>query len=167
MKRSFFPGRRFVNPADVQTQLDEWFTTIANVRVHATLKAKPAELFIADKQAMRPLPPFPPVIGVRPAVRLPRNYYITVDTNQYSVDPAFIDRLVTVRSTLDEITVTGPSGETAAVHPRSWGQYKVITDPAHAQTARAMRHHLATTVKAVQPDTSVEVADLSVYDAIA
>ena len=123
MKRSFFPGRRFSDPVDVQAQLDEWFTTIANARVHTTLKATPADLFAADQRAMRPLPPYPPVFGVRPAVRLPRNYYVTVDTNQYSVDPTFIDRLVTVRSTLDEIAVTGPHGEPAAVHPRHWGQH--------------------------------------------
>ena len=110
---------------------------------------------------------YPPVFGVRPAVRLPRNYYVTVDTNQYSVDPTFIDRLVTVRSTLDEIAVTGPHGEPAAVHPRHWGQHKVITDPAHAQTARAMRRDLATAGERFQPDTAVDIADLSIYDHIA
>lgn len=54
------------------TQLDEWFTTIANERIHATVKAKPAHLFTADRSAMRPPSPYPPVFGVRPAVRLPR-----------------------------------------------------------------------------------------------
>ena len=167
MKRSFFPGRRFSDPIDVQTQLDEWFATVANERIHATLKAKPADLFTADKTAMRPLPPYPPVFGVRPAVRLPRNYYITVDTNHYSVDPAFIDRLVIVRTTLDEVTVTGPAGEPAAKHIRSWGQHHIITDPAHVHTARAMRRRLAEPHPQVSDGTGVEIADLSIYDAIA
>ena len=108
----------------MQTQLDEWFSTVAHDRIHATLKAKPVDLFTADRSAMRPLPPYPPVFGVRPAVRLPRNYDITVDTNQCSLDPAFIDRLVIVRTTLDEVTVTGPAGEPAAAHIRSWGQHQ-------------------------------------------
>ena len=87
MKTSFFPARRFTSPKDVQTQLDDWFTTVANVRTHAVLKTSPAEAFTTDRAGMRPLPPYTPTFGTRPAVRLPRNYYVTVDTNHYSSTP--------------------------------------------------------------------------------
>ena len=168
MKRSFFPGRHFSNPQDVQDQLDEWFSTVANTRTHATLKTRPIDLFRTDQQSMRPLPPYAPTIGIRPAVRLPRNYYITVDTNQYSVDPAFIDRLVTVRTCLEEITVTGPSGEIAACHRRYWGKHHVITDPAHRHAARRMRQLITGPQRHNHtPDNDVEVADLAIYDSIA
>lgn len=166
MKQSFFPGRRFANPADVQAQLDDWFHTVANTRVHATLKARPVDMFTAERQAMRPLPPFAPTIGIRPAVRLPRNYYVTVDTNHYSVDPAYIDRLVVVRTSLDDITVIGPTGEVAAHHRRCWAQHQTITDPAHQATARAMRHRL-TQITPVATDHGVDIADLAIYDQIA
>lgn len=167
MKRSFFPGRHFSNPQDVQDQLDEWFSTVANTRTHATLKTRPIDLFHTDQQSMRPLPPYTPTIGIRPAVRLPRNYYITVDTNQYSVDPTFIDRLVTVRTCLEE-TVTGPSGEIAACHRRYWGKHHVITDPAHQHAARRMRQLITGSQQHTHtPDNDVEVADLTIYDSIA
>lgn len=169
MKRSFFPGRRFSNPQDVQTQLDDWFATVANVRMHSTLHARPIDLFDTDRQAMRPLPPYAPTIGSRPAVRLPRNYYITVDTNQYSVDPAFIDRFVTVHVGLDDIIVTGPSGELAARHRRFWGKHEVITDPAHQHAAKTMRQLLAQQAQplAQLDHDDVEIADLTIYDSIA
>ena len=165
MKTSFFPARRFTSPKDVQTQLDDWFTTVANVRTHAVLKTSPAEAFTTDRAGMRPLPPYTPTFGTRPAVRLPRNYYVTVDTNHYSVDPAYVDRLVTVHTTLHHVTVTGPGGETIATHQRIWAKGRTITDPAHQAAAKVMRQQRATT-PAPKPSFDIAAADLTVYDRI-
>jgi len=163
LKTSFFPARRFTSPKDVQTQLDDWFTTVANVRTHAVLKTSPAEAFTTDRAGMRPLPPFTPTFGTRPAVRLPRNYYITVDTNHYSVDPAYVDRLVTVHTTLHQVIVNGPGGEAIATHQRIWAKGRTITDPAHQAAAKAMRQQRVTT-PAPRTSFDIDIADLNVYD---
>jgi hypothetical protein len=91
---------------------------------------------------MQPLPPVDPAIGLNHRVRLGRDYYVRVDTLDYSVDPPIIGRFVDVIVSPQEVTVfcdgqvspatTGPCAKQAAG-----------TDPAHADTAQQMRQALA------------------------
>lgn len=166
LKSSFFPGRRFTDPADVQHQLDDWITNVANQRIHATTRTVPATAWMADKAQMTVLPPYPPQVGVIRQVRLPRNYYVAVDANRYSVDPVMINRIVTVTADLERVIVRGPGGAVVAEHLRVWGAHQTITDPQHAATAKQMRHQLTTP----RPDpqaVEVQQADLSIYDRLA
>jgi hypothetical protein len=55
---------------------------------------------------MAALPPAAPVTGWRITTPLPRDYYVWVDSNDYSVDPAVISRTVEVAAGLEEVTVT-------------------------------------------------------------
>ena len=45
---------------------------------------------------MIPLPPVDPPIGLTQRIRLARDYYVRVDTVDYSVDPRVIGRFVDV-----------------------------------------------------------------------
>ena len=45
---------------------------------------------------MRPLPPVAPSVGFTARVRLPRDYYLRVLGNDYSIDPTVIGRLIDV-----------------------------------------------------------------------
>ena len=78
---SFMPGRQFTSPADFNAQLTDWLTT-ANARIARTLKARPSDLLEADKAAMLPLPPAVLHLGWRNHVRLGRDYYVRIDTNE-------------------------------------------------------------------------------------
>jgi hypothetical protein len=84
------------------------------------------------------LPPVAPVTGWRLAVRLPRDHYVRLDSNDYSVDPSVIGRTVEIAAGLEEVTVTC-GGRLVAAHPRCWAAHQSITDPAHAAAA-AQRH---------------------------
>ena len=72
-------------------------------------------------------------------MRLGRDYYVRVDTCDYSVDPRFIGRYIDVTASSTEITVLC-DGQVIACHQRSWAKQGVITDRAHAATAKALRH---------------------------
>ena len=63
MERCFLPGRTFISPADFNAQLRDWLA-IANAR-HQAPGYSPAERIDADRQAMLPLPPVPPVTAHR------------------------------------------------------------------------------------------------------
>jgi hypothetical protein len=89
------PGRRFASPADFNDQFTDWLGR-ANARVVRTIKAGPVDLIDADRAAMLPLPPIPPHLGRRNKIRLGRDYYVRLDTNDYSVDPQMIGRMVDV-----------------------------------------------------------------------
>src|SRR4029078_3011563 len=43
IERSFEAGRRFAHEADFQLQLDAWFDTRANPRMHKTLRCRPSD----------------------------------------------------------------------------------------------------------------------------
>ena len=83
-------------------------------RVVRTIKAAPVDLLDADRAAMLPLPPIPLHLGWRNQIRLGRDYYVRLDTNDYSVDPTVIGRMVDVTADLDRVRVraTGASSPT-------------------------------------------------------
>ena len=131
------PGRDFTSPADFNTQLSDWLT-LANSRVVRTIQARPAERLEADKAAMLALPPIAPAVGWVNRVRLGRDYYVRVDSSDYSVDPPRIGRLVDVTADLEHVEVR-LDGRLIARHDRVWARRHTVTDPAHVATAKQLR----------------------------
>ena len=110
---------------------------------------------------MLALPPITPALGWRSSVRLPRDYYIRLDGNDYSVDPSVIGRRVEVVADLGTVTVTC-SGRSVGVHDRCWARHQTITDPQHRAAAAA----LPARPRVAAPPSSGEVEQraLSDYD---
>jgi transposase len=134
---SFMPGRTFGSPDDFNTQFAEWLVK-ANARVVRTIKAKPTDLLAADLAAMLPLPPIPLHLAWRNRIRLGRDYYVRLDTNDYSVDPTAIGRLVDVTADLERVRVRA-NGRIVADHPRVWARGATVTDPTHVEIAATLR----------------------------
>ena len=141
LESSFLPGRRFTSPADFNTQLGDWLPT-ANARTVRSIQGCPVDLLRTDFLSMLPLPPVSPSIGLTHRIRLGRDYYVRVDTVDYSVDPRAIGRFVDVTASADTVTVSC-DGQVVARHDRSWAKHGVITDAVHAASAKLMRHALA------------------------
>ena len=121
LETSFLPGRTFASPIDFNEQLAEWLAR-ANARTVRSIQSRPVDLY--------------------QRVRLGRDYYVRVDTVDYSVDPRFIGKLVDVTASPHEVRVVC-DGQLVARHDRSWAKQGVVTDPAHRATAAQMRHALA------------------------
>jgi transposase len=134
---SFMPGRTFASPADFNTQFADWLQ-LANSRVVRTVKARPVDRLDADLAGMLPLPPVALQLGWRNRVRLGRDYYVRVDSNDYSVDPTAIGRLVDVTADLERVRVR-LGGRVISEHTRVWARGSTITDPAHVATAKLLR----------------------------
>jgi hypothetical protein len=134
---SFMPGRSFRSPADFNTQFGDWLVK-ANGRVVRTIKAAPVDRVEADRAAMLPLPPIPLYLGWRNKIRLGRDYYVRLDTNDYSVDPTMIGRMVEVAADLDRVRVRC-EGRIVAEHVRVWARGVTVTDPVHVETAAWLR----------------------------
>jgi len=137
LETSFLPSRSFTSPEDFNTQLGLWLPR-ANARLVRRTGARPTELIIQDKTAMLGLPPVPPVTGFTARVRLPRDYYVRMASNDYSVHPQAIGRFVEVTADLETVTIT-LDGRCVGSHPRSWGTGLTITDPDHVEAAGALR----------------------------
>ena len=156
---SFMPGRTFTSPADFNTQLTEWLER-ANRRVVRTIKARPIDLVDADRAAMLALPPVPPPVGWSNTIRLGRDYYVRVDTNDYSVDPTAIGRMVTVAADLQRVRVR-LDGRVVADHARVWARHMTVTDPAHVLIAKQLRDQFG---RPPSSDDAGLLRDLADYD---
>jgi transposase len=156
---SFMPGREFTSPADFNGQFTEWLEG-ANARMVRTLMARPIDLVDADRAAMLALPPIPPTLGWVNQIRLGRDYYVRVDSNDYSVDPTVIGRHVTVTADLERVLVRA-EGRLVADHARVWARHMTVTDPAHVATAKDLRERFA---EPQRVDDTGLLRDLADYD---
>ena len=159
---SFLPGRRFEDVADFNTQLTGWLRR-ANGRIHATTKVRPAEAVYEDRGSMLAFPPVLPDPALCFGLRLARDPYVRVDTNDYSVNPRFVGRRIEVRVGLNEVVATCEGTEVAR-HRRCRARHQSILAPDHARILRAMR---AERLVAEAFAGAVEERDLAVYDRIA
>jgi transposase len=159
----FMSGRVFASPDDFNQQLSKWLP-IANNRMSRSRRGRPNELISIDRAAMRGLPPVAPEVMFRNTVRLPRDYYVRAFSNDYSVDPAMIGRIVDVTASLDTVTVHH-DGLLIATHPRKWARQLTVTDPAHVARAAELRAEFQTQ-RARRPAVAavVETASLARYD---
>lgn len=126
LETSFLPGRTFASPADFNSQLQA-FLVRANSRHHRVLGCRPVDRVEADRAAMLALPPVPPAVGWRSATRLPRDHYVRVDGNDYSVHPAAIGRRIEVVADLhgERLEVVRPAAQ-AQVEIRSLSDYDAL-----------------------------------------
>jgi transposase len=161
LETSFLSGRRFENLADFNRQLEFWLRR-ANQRIHGTTRVRPADAIWEDRGAMLSFPPVLPDPSWRFTIRLPRDHYVRVDTNDYSVNPRFVGRRVDVRVTLDEVIVTCDRTEIAR-HSRCLAKHQSLLAADHARILRAMRVQAA---QATALEAEVEERDLTVYDQI-
>jgi transposase len=73
LETNFERGRSFANERDYQLQLDAWFEK-ANARTHKTLRCRPVDRLIAEREQMAALPAFPD-LDRRWVMRVPADPY--------------------------------------------------------------------------------------------
>jgi transposase len=160
LERSFEPGRCFANELDFQLQLDSWFTDRANARRHKTLRCRPVDRLLEERQVMAPLPPAGPDVDRRWSTRVPPDPYLRFDTNDYSLDPRLVGRRVEVRVTEREVTAVAlDTGELACRHARSSARHRTITAFEHARALKEQRQE-----RRGRSEPDVEIRSLAVYD---
>lgn len=167
LERSFLPGRSFSDPADFNTQLHGWLA-VANGRTKRSLGCAPTDRVGADRAAMLGLPPVPPQVGWRSSTRLPRDYYVRLDGNDYSIHPSVIGRRIEVHADLARVWATC-DGKLVADHQRVWATHQTVSDFQHLVAAKALQRGRADLVKPLpEPEvgSEVQVRDLARYDAL-
>ena len=161
LERSFLPGRTFTGPDDFNAQMQQWLA-IANSRRKRSLGCSPTERIAADKAAMLPLPPVAPVTGWRASTRLARDYYVRIDSNDYSVHPAVIGRRIELIVNLDRVKALC-DGRVVADHQRAWAWHQSIADPEHVAAAKALQQQRVGMLRPVV-EAEVEQRCLADYD---
>jgi transposase len=163
---SFLPGRRFADPHDFNAQLAE-FLARANTRKRRSLGGASAQDRVgADRAAMGPLPPIEAAtIGWHNSLVLPRDYWVRLDTCDYSAHPSAIGQRVEVIADLDTVRVRRGQA-VVGEHARCWARHQTITDPEHRRAADVMRQAFGgrTAAQRGPAATDVQQRDLSAYD---
>ena len=105
------------------------------------------------------LPPVAPTSGWRSSLRLPRDHYVRLDSNDYSVYPSAIGRRVEVIADLHRVKAFC-EGRTVADHERIWGWHQTISDAEHVAAARALRRERVGVLRPVtEPDVQIRCLD--------
>jgi transposase len=162
LETSFEPGRAFANELDFQLQLDAWFDTRANPRVHKTLRCRPIDRLAEDREVMAPLPAAPPDCDRRWVLRVPPDPYLRFDTNDYSLNPGLVGQRVEVTvSEREVLAVALDTRELACRHRRSFARHRTIGDLEHARALKQQRQE-----RRGRGEPEVEVRSLARYDAL-
>jgi transposase len=124
-------GRTFDSLEGQNRFLLEWERTVADTRVHGTIRHQVGKLFLeVERPALLPLPAgrFPSFHEGRRTVH--RDGHIEVDKAYYSVPPEYLARVVWVRWDARMVRVFNDKMELLASYPkREPGHFS--TDPAH------------------------------------
>jgi len=171
LKDNFLRGRAFADLADCRAQLGQWLDRVANVRVHATTRRRPCDLWAAELPALLPAATVP---GYRLATRAARQVssecWVQFQGSRYSVPPTHVGQTVVVELCAAQRRVVIRAEQVIlADHPQASTRGAQISDPAHL--AALWRLTLARSTPPPLPwqlagAEAVETRPLSAYEAL-
>lgn len=105
IENNFYPGRTFADRTDLNRQLLAWCDKVNAKPKDVLHKAKPLELFAAERPALTPLPPYVPEVYALHGRTVDVEGYVTLHRNRYSTEPELIGREVEVRETKNRVKI--------------------------------------------------------------
>jgi len=138
LRHAFFYGRSFDGIADLRTKAALWRDEVANARIHATTRERPADRLLVERTRLRALPSHPPPVDLLVPAIVSKQASVRLDTNSYSVPVSLVGRSVLVRADEQTVRVVADGSEVAR-HVRCWDRRREIEDPAHREKLLARR----------------------------
>ena len=136
VKKNFLAGLEMTDFAPLNPAARVWLDTVANVRIHGETKQTPQALFAEEK--LPPLPVHPYDAARVETVRGSNRWRVVVDTNRYSVPPAYASSRLTLKLYSERLRLF--AGDTlVAEHVRSYQRQQDYELPDHAAVLLADR----------------------------
>lgn len=169
LKRNFLAGRRFLDLAHLNQELERWLVEVADVRIHGTTGERPIDRFAHETLVeIDAVPPYRLESVVTRQV--PTDVLVHFGGNRYSVPWRYAGETVEVQVRGAEVVLLF-RGEPIACHPRLAGQGQRRLDPAHLQGLfRRPGERSVPKPPCFDPQwsgTEVMIRDLAIYDQIA
>lgn len=117
IRQSFWPLREFTDLHDVNRQVRQWLSEVANQRVHRETRERPAERF--QPEALRPLPIIPYDHRDTREVLVHKDLRVQFDANKYCVPHRYVGRRLTVKADSSTVAIYDRVNEVVR-YPRSW-----------------------------------------------
>jgi transposase len=92
VKHNFLSGRPISQFDSLNPAAALWLEQIANARIHGRTRRRPADLFVAEKPMLKPLPPHAYDSATIDSAPVDRQFRVRVDANRYSVPAAYAGR---------------------------------------------------------------------------
>jgi transposase len=139
VRESFWPGRRFRDLEDLNTQAADWRDRIHNRRPNETTGKVPALVFEHEEKALlKPVPPTPFDTDDIDHDIVSSSFRVRFDRNTYSVPWRLVGQRMTIRGNDESVNIfLGP--KCVAEHVRCWDSGKDIENPEHPRSLREFR----------------------------
>jgi transposase len=105
IENNFYRGRTFDSLEDLNRQMCAWCDQVNRTPKTDLGGFSPAQLLVAERPDLRPLPPYIPDVYELHVRRVDVEGYVCVHTNRYSVPSGFIGRQVEIRESINRIRV--------------------------------------------------------------
>ena len=133
VRSRFWPGRRFVDLMDLNTQALRWRDDFANNRVHEVTGKVPTLVFRHEEQRqLKPIPATSFDVDDVETNGVTKTFRVTFDRNRYSLPWRLASQHVLVRADDDVVAIFLGEKQVAA-HRRSWGVGEDIEHPSHRE----------------------------------
>jgi transposase len=133
VKKNLLAGLDLPNSISaMNTAARHWLDSIANVRIHGETHKQPAELFLIEKPALRPLPPVAADTSVTREVGVTARCRVVLDTNRYSVPSRYASQSITLKVFADRLCIYH-SHNLVASHPRCYERHRDFENPDHVK----------------------------------
>lgn len=129
VKGSFFKQRRFLDDADLLTQLAEWRTDVNTQRPCRATRVIPAVRLEEERPRLRPLKVAPVALALRVPVVVGPTAAVVHDTHPYSMPPDAIGIPGTLFLYRDRVRIV--AGRFEAIHQRLFEPHAKSTLPEH------------------------------------
>ena len=170
--KRFMRGKTFESLDHLNTALERWLATVADVRIHGTTGRRPIDLFEEERELLVPTGNKAPYRFQERVVRVvARDCLVAFETNRYSVPLRFVGKTVEVQSWHDRVLIFH-EGKLVVSHLRCEGKYRQRIEKEHyagifyREELPSLRM-LAFDHGPLCAPEEVEVRDLSFYERVA
>jgi len=133
VKDNFLLGRDFADLDDLNRQGQIWTDRVANVRIHATTRRRPLDLFEAEKGLLTPLASVPAYRYLDPVGRTASwEALVHFQGSRYSVPPRYAGQKVQVAAAGDQVVILSGDG-VVAEHRQAARRGQCVVDKQHLE----------------------------------
>jgi transposase len=132
VKHNFLRGRPINAFASLNPAVQIWLEQTANVRIHARTRQRPVDMFVTEKQALRPLPPHAYDCAAVGSTLVDIQFRVRVDGNRYSVPARYAGGKLLLKLYPDHLCVYDGQ-HLVAQHLRSYERGRDIELSEHAK----------------------------------
>jgi transposase len=117
LRQNFWPLREFTDLHDVNRQVRQWLSEVANRRLHRETRERPLDRF--QPEALRPLPIIPYDYRDSTEALVHKDLRLPFDGNRYCVPHRYVGRRLTIKADAGSVAIYDRVEEVVS-YARSW-----------------------------------------------